>query len=42
VDTGMFTSSSFDKFLKVWDTNTLDVSPFLTRLMTVERGKFFI
>jgi WD40 repeat protein len=26
VDTGMFTSSSFDKFLKVWDTNTLEVS----------------
>jgi WD40 repeat protein len=25
VDTGMFTSSSFDKFIKVWDTNTLEV-----------------
>ena len=25
-DTGMFTSSSFDKTLKVWDTNTLQVS----------------
>ena len=27
VDTGMFTSSSFDKYLKVWDTNTLEVPP---------------
>lgn len=25
-DTGMFTSSSFDKTLKIWDTNTLQVS----------------
>jgi len=25
VDTGMFTSSSFDKHLKVWDTNALEV-----------------
>jgi len=25
VDTGMFTSSSFDKHVKVWDTNTLEV-----------------
>jgi DNA excision repair protein ERCC-8 len=25
VDTGMFTSSSFDKYLKVWDTNALEV-----------------
>jgi len=24
-DTGMFTSSSFDKTLKIWDTNTLQV-----------------
>ena len=28
VDTGMFTSSSFDKYLKVWDTNTLEVPPY--------------
>lgn len=28
-DTGMFTSSSFDKTLKVWDTNTLQVREFL-------------
>ena len=26
LDTGMFTSSGFDKLLKVWDTNTLEVS----------------
>jgi DNA excision repair protein ERCC-8 len=25
IDTGMFTSSSFDKYLKVWDTNALEV-----------------
>lgn len=25
VDTGMFTSSSFDKYIKVWDTNALEV-----------------
>ena len=24
-DTGMFTTSSFDKYLKVWDTNALEV-----------------
>jgi DNA excision repair protein ERCC-8 len=24
-DTGMFTSTSFDKYLKIWDTNTLEV-----------------
>ncbi|XP_019517086.1 PREDICTED: DNA excision repair protein ERCC-8 [Hipposideros armiger] len=28
-DTGMFTSSSFDKTLKVWDTNTLQVQAFI-------------
>uniref|UniRef100_A0A803T661 ERCC excision repair 8, CSA ubiquitin ligase complex subunit n=1 Tax=Anolis carolinensis TaxID=28377 RepID=A0A803T661_ANOCA len=28
-DTGMFTSSSFDKTLKIWDTNTLQVSKML-------------
>lgn len=28
-DTGIFTSSSFDKTLKIWDTNTLQVSEFL-------------
>ncbi|NXG15946.1 ERCC8 protein, partial [Grallaria varia] len=28
-DTGMFTSSSFDKTLKIWDTNTLQVRGFL-------------
>lgn len=28
-DTGMFTSSSFDKTLKIWDTNTLKVREFL-------------
>lgn len=28
-DTGMFTSSSFDKTLKIWDTNTLQVREFL-------------
>lgn len=27
-DTGMFISSSFDKTMKVWDTETLKVSPF--------------
>lgn len=31
IDTGMFTSSSFDKFVKIWDTNTLEVSPHLCR-----------
>lgn len=26
-DTGMFVSSSFDKTMKVWDTETLKVKP---------------
>uniref|UniRef100_A0A8C0XCE2 ERCC excision repair 8, CSA ubiquitin ligase complex subunit n=1 Tax=Castor canadensis TaxID=51338 RepID=A0A8C0XCE2_CASCN len=34
-DTGMFTSSSFDKTLKVWDTNTLQTADVFTFEETV-------
>uniref|UniRef100_A0A8C8ZNX0 ERCC excision repair 8, CSA ubiquitin ligase complex subunit n=1 Tax=Prolemur simus TaxID=1328070 RepID=A0A8C8ZNX0_PROSS len=34
-DTGMFTSSSFDKTLKVWDTNTLQIADVFTFEETV-------
>ena len=35
VDTGMFTSSSFDKFIKVWDTNTLEVESLRTSIINL-------
>jgi len=37
-DTGMFTTSSFDKYLKVWDTNTLEVQP--SKAMFVDKRMF--
>ena len=42
VDTGMFTSSSFDKHLKVWDTNTLEVRPSTVIRVNVERHQYFL
>ena len=40
-DTGMFTSSSFDKTLKVWDTNTLQVSKLkLFQVVLYDEGEF--
>ena len=43
VDTGMFTSSSFDKHLKVWDTNALEVYtvPNPSSLNKIRRSQAF-
>lgn len=40
-DTGMFTSSSFDKTLKIWDTNTLQVRAFLCFLGFLNTSHLF-
>lgn len=40
-DTGMFTSSSFDKTLKVWDTNTLQVSTLKSCQMVLSDERKF-